>query len=394
MKNRWLWVFSLVFVAWQVWVHSSFQYYERSLAQDLTLSRSDLALIVSSFLVPYGLLQVPVGRLLDQGRVDRMLLLSSLMASGFSLTFMFSSDLAGLMLSRIGMGVACAVNFPASALLARRTLPPHRFALAMGLADGLLGWGAAFAALFPFVVPLQSWRAVVLTQTMVLVFVVVIPIWILNAREGAPVASPVAATEERVDRSWSPDAVVQVIRSCLMYAWGGGFVFGVAQYGLVSTLQGWSSTRMQGMTLTMSLGIAIGMFLSGLLGARSERRGKLLLVGTIMNGLTFLVLVLNRGLSVPAALVIALVLGLSLGVQVLAFPIAEEAAPPGQTALTVAIVNTVGTVFGAVMAVISGLILQASAPGELTPVLMTYGLLALFGLAMAGWIQRSAQATA
>ena len=87
MKNRWLWVFSLVFVAWQVWVHSSFQYYERSLAQDLTLSRSDLALIVSSFLVPYGLLQVPVGRLLDQCRVDRMLLLSSLMASGFSLMF-------------------------------------------------------------------------------------------------------------------------------------------------------------------------------------------------------------------------------------------------------------------------------------------------------------------
>ena len=83
----------------------------------------------------------------------------------------------------------------------------------------------------------------------------------------------------------------------------------------------------------------------------------------------------------------ALCLGLGLGVSVLAFPIAEDAAPSGQTALTVAIVNTTGTVTGGVMSIVSGLILEASAPGDLTPVLLVYGLLGLFGVAVATWIQ-------
>jgi hypothetical protein len=74
---------------------------------------------------------------------------------------------------------------------------------------------------------------------------------------------------------------------------------------------------------------------------------------------------------------------------VLAFPIAEDAAPPGQTAFTVAIVNTTGTVTGGVMSIVSGLILEASGPGDLSPVLAVYGLFGLFGVAVAEWIQLS-----
>ncbi len=92
-------------------------------------------------------------------------------------------------------------------------------------------------------------------------------------------------------------------------------------------------------------------------------------------------------------LLAALGLGLGLGSSVLAFPIAEEAAPPGQTALTVAIVNTtgtvIGTVTGGVMSIVSGLILEASGPGDLSPVLLLCGLFGLLGVAVAAWIQCS-----
>jgi hypothetical protein len=54
--------------------------------------------------------------------------------------------------------------------------------------------------------------------------------------------------------------------------------------------------------------------------------------------------------------------------------------------MTVSIVNTCGTLMGGVMTVVSGLILQASPSGDLSLVLVIYGALALFGVAMAGWI--------
>jgi MFS family permease len=385
MPNRRLWLVSLLFVAWLIWAETSFQFYDHALGRDLQLSASRVSLIAGSFLVPYGLLQIPVGRLLDQGRVDRWIWIAALMASGFSLTFAFSTDLVGLMLSRMGTGVACAVAFPASALLARRALPANRFALAMGLTDSLLGWGAVFAALIPLVFPWTVWRQLVVFQALFLAVMVVVPVMALG--RGLPSPEPHNHGNLAAAVQWDRAGVGKVIKACLMYAWGGGFVFGLAQYGLISGLRVWGAERTQWMSLTMSFGIGIGMVLAGWIGSRSIRRGLVLLTGTGMCVLALIALLQLPNAAGGLLLLAALGLGLGLGSSVLAFPIAEDAAPPGQTALTVAIVNTTGTVTGGVMSIVSGLILEASGPGDLSPVLAVYGLFGLFGVAVAAWIQ-------
>ena len=385
MPNRRLWLVSLLFVAWLIWAETSFQFYDHALGRDLQLSASRVSLIAGSFLVPYGLLQIPVGRLLDQGRVDRWIWIAALMASGFSLTFAFSTDLVGLMLSRMGTGVACAVAFPASALLARRALPANRFALAMGLTDSLLGWGAVFAALIPLVFPWTVWRQLVVFQALFLAVMVVVPVMALG--RGLPSPEPHNHGNLAAAVQWDRAGVGKVIKACLMYAWGGGFVFGLAQYGLISGLRVWGAERTQWMSLTMSFGIGIGMVLAGWIGSRSSRRGLVLLTGTCMCVLALIALLQLPNAAGGLLLLAALGLGLGLGSSVLAFPIAEDAAPPGQTALTVAIVNTTGTVTGGVMSIVSGLILEASGPGDLSPVLAVYGLFGLLGVAVAAWIQ-------
>lgn len=384
MHSRRLWVVSLLFVAWLIWAETSFQFYDHALGRDLDLSASRVSLVAGSFLVPYGLLQIPVGRLLDQGRVDRWIWIAALMASGFSFVFAFSTDLVGLMLSRMGTGVACAVAFPASALLARRTLPQSRFALAMGLTDSLLGWGAVFAALIPLVFPWTDWRQLVAFQALFLAVLVVVPVIALG--RSFP-SSPQKIQSLSTSDHWDRAGIGKIIKACLMYAWGGGFVFGLAQYGLISGLRAWGGERTQWMSLTMSFGIGLGMVMAGWLGSRSGRRGLVLLSGTGLNLLALIALLRLSNQAAGLLLLSALCLGLGLGVSVLAFPIAEDAAPSGQTALTVAIVNTTGTVTGGVMSIVSGLILEASAPGDLTPVLLVYGLFGLFGVAVATWIQ-------
>ena len=388
MPNRRLWLVSLLFVAWLIWAETSFQFYDHALGRDLQLSASRVSLIAGSFLVPYGLLQIPVGRLLDQGQIDRWIWIAALMASGFSLTFAFSTDLVGLMLSRMGTGVACAVAFPASALLARRALPANRFALAMGLTDSLLGWGAVFAALIPLVFPWTAWRQLVVFQALFLAVMVVLPVMALG--RGLP--SPELPQNHGGLASsvhWNRAGIGKVIKACLLYAWGGGFVFGLAQYGLISGLRVWGAERTQWMSLSMSFGIGVGMVVAGWLGSRSSRRGLVLLTGTGMNVLALIALLQLPNQAGGLLWIAALCLGLGLGCSVLAFPIAEDAAPTGQTALTVAIVNTAGTVTGGVMSIVSGLILEASGPGDLSPVLAVYGLYGLFGVVVATWIQFS-----
>ena len=391
MRSRWLWCISLLFVAWLVWAETSFQFYEHGLGRELQLPASQVSLIASSFLLPYGLLQVPVGRWLDQGRLDRWLWSAALLASGFSVAFASSTTLAGLMLSRFGIGVACAVAFPASALLAKRTLPESRFPLAMGLTDSLLGWGAAFSAIVPMLLPAVVWRQLVMLQAVLVAALVALPVLLLaeGRRHPSPslASSPAAQSPAAASEGWTRAGLGRVFQACLLYAWGGGVVFGLAQYGLISGLRGWSGGGMQWMTLTMSLGIGVGMLAAGWLGSRVSRRGKVLLLGTGLNVVALLCLVLLPDQSTLLLFAAALSLGLGLGASVLAFPLAEDAAPRGQTAFTVATVNTTGTVTGGVMAVVSGQILQASTPGNLTSVLVVYGLLALFGVAVATWVE-------
>jgi predicted MFS family arabinose efflux permease len=391
-SDRLLWITSLLFVVWLVWVETSFQYFEGSLGSDLRLHSAGVALVAGSFLLPYGLVQVPVGRLIDRGRVELWLLLAALAAACCSLVFASSDSLQGLLLSRIGTGMACAVAFPASALLARRSLPVDRFALAMGFTDGLLGIGAALAAVLPLVLGRFGWRDLVLLQGLSLALMVALPMLLLGASRRSPAVLPAAEQHVRVQR-WTRAGVNRLIQCCLLYAWGLGFVFGMAQYGLLSSLRGWSSPLMEGLTLIMSIGLVVGMVGSGALGGHPQQRGGLLLAGTVITLLSLLLLIMP---SLPRGVLMlpAFSFGVGIGTSVLAFPIAEAAAPSGQTALTVSIVNTSGTVMGGLMTIVSGLILQASPRGDLSLVLLIYGALALFGVVMASWISFSPEPAA
>ena len=391
-SDRLLWVTSLLFVVWLVWVESSFQYFEGSLGSDLRLDSAGVALVAGSFLLPYGLVQVPVGRLIDRGKVELWLLLAALAAACCSLVFASSNSLPGLLLSRIGTGMACAVAFPASAVLARRSLPADRFALAMGFTDGLLGVGAALAAVLPLLLGRSGWRDLVLFQGLSVALMVALPMLLLGGRRRAPVQLPTAEQDMRVQR-WTRAGVNRLIQCCLLYAWGLGFVFGMAQYGLLSSLRGWPNSLMEGLTLIMSIGLVVGMVASGALGGRPQQRGGLLLAGTVITLLSLLLLI-KTSLPQGVLMLPAFSFGVGIGTSVLAFPIAEASAPPGQTAMTVSIVNTSGTVMGGLMTIVSGLILQAAPQGDLSLVLLIYGALALFGVAMASWISFSSEPAA
>ena len=400
MRDRLLWILSLFFVAWMVWSEKSFQYFDQSLADELALSSADVAVVGGAFLLPYGLVQIPVGWLLDRGRAERWLLLGAITATALTLAFARAETLDGLIISRAGMGLACAVDFPASGLLARRTLSPQRFALAMGATDSLLGFGAALAALMPVLIHLGSWRQQVTLQIMVLALLVATPlVVVVVASSQQSRAKPSQSIRERqvTDHSgrWSADAIKKVVHAALIYAWGAGTLFGFCQYGLLSEVEGWSGSLKVGVGMVLSLFTSVGMLGAGWLGSHQSRRAPILLAGSCSSAALLLLVGCNPQ-SVIVLILAGAILGLGLGTSVLAFPLAEAAAPPAQTALVVAFVNTAGTLMGALMIMLSGVLLQVSTPGNTTLVVLTYGSLALLGIILAALLQintikRSAQ---
>jgi hypothetical protein len=382
LRVRLLWLLSLVFVVWMIWAETSFQYFEAPVASELQLSATNLALVSAAFLLPYGLMQIPVGWLLDRGVAERWLIGAALAAAVLTATFGLSGSFAALLVSRAGMGLACAVAFPASALLAYRSLPPRRFALAIGFTDSLLGVGASLSTLtFLFLQP-EQWRRLALLQSAVLMLLVALPALALARRQQQ--SRPVAAKAEAPKR-WSGAARRGVLLGALIYAWGGGMIFGLGQYGLISGLQQWTAALRLTATFALSLGLSFGMVGAGLLGGAPRRRAGLLLAGALVALAAFLLLVRAPLLADGLVVLIAAVLGLGVGTAVLAFPLAEEAAPAGCTAMAAASVNAAGTLTGALMTVVSGVILQVSPQGSTDLVVLIYGGLGGFAVLLA-WL--------
>ena len=389
LRARLLWWVSLVFVAWMIWAETSFQTYDRSLGQDLTLTPAQLAAIGGAFLLPYSLLQIPVGWLLDRWPVERLLLLGAFTAAACSLGFARAESWNALLWHRFGLGLSCAVAFPASGLLARRSLPPQRFALAMGATDSLLGFGAAVAVLMPLLLGGLGWRQQVLLQAIGLIALVLVPLACLQQRTAMTSAAALAAgapqpapNRQPAPARWTSRARRTVAHAAAVYAWAGGLLFGLGQYGLLSQLQHWGETLMLNVTLLLSLGLVAGMVLAGVLGGEPRRRRTLLLCGAVLTALALGWLIQGAGDPWQRLLAGGL-FGLGLGPCVLAFPMAEAAAPSGRTAMVVAMVNTAGTFSGAVMTLVSGWMLQRAAQAEPPLLLPIYGALALVGVLLA-----------
>ena len=385
-RARLLWWLSLLFVGWMIWAETSFQYYDRGLGADLDLSPAQLAMVGGAFLLPYSLVQIPVGWLLDRWPAERMLLCGVALAGLCSLGFAHADHFEGVLLQRLGLGLACAVAFPASGLLARRSLPPRRFSLAMGATDSLLGFGAALAAVVPVVAAMPGWRPQVLLQAAVLLVLVALPLSLLQRRGVSPASSaggtPPSASTAAAPARWSRRARRSVLHAAAVYAWAGALLFGLGQYNLLSQLQHWSEGLMLAVTFVLSLALAAGMLLAGGLGSLPRRRRPLLLGGSVLT-LAALVVLLQPDAPGWLRLVAGAAFGLGLGPGVLAFPMAVAAAPSNRTALVVATVNTAGTLAGAVLTLVSGWILQQAADGAPVPVFFVYGPVAVAGILLA-----------
>jgi MFS family permease len=173
-----------------------------------------------------------------------------------------------------------------------------------------------------------------------------------------------------------------VLHAAAVYAWAGALLFGLGQYNLLSQLQHWSEGLMLAVTFVLSLALAVGMLLAGGFGSRPQRRRALLLAGSVLTLGSLLVLLLPEAPG-GLRLVAGATFGLGLGPGVLAFPMAVAAAPPDRTAFVVAMVNTAGTLAGALLTLVSGWILQQAADGAPVPVLFVYGPVAVVGILLA-----------
>lgn len=129
------------------------------LGREVGLGSSQLGILSASFFVAFGLMQLPIGVLLDRFGQRRTVAITLLVAATGALWFGQGRDFGSLTAARALMGVGCSAVFMGVLVTCSRWLPPARFGTVSSIFIGIGGLGVLLATT-PFVAlqTVVGWR--------------------------------------------------------------------------------------------------------------------------------------------------------------------------------------------------------------------------------------------
>jgi MFS family permease len=132
--------------------------YDRLMAE-FAATGAVLGNLSACYFYAYGLMQLPVGLLLDRFGPRLLLTLSALVAAGGCLAFGWAESLEAAYAGRLLIGLGSAASFIGALTLAAQGLPAHRYAMVAGLTQAIAMFGGVAAqAPLAAVVAAIGWR--------------------------------------------------------------------------------------------------------------------------------------------------------------------------------------------------------------------------------------------
>lgn len=158
-------------IAWFVWGLAATFYFSDYLARvapsvmhrflqtDFGINEAEFGLLTASFYIPYILMQIPVGLVVDRLSIRHVLTLMSLITAMGCVVFGIASDLMMACFGRMLIGFSAAFAFVSALRLATSWFPPTMLGLLAGLTQALGMLGAASGdAPVSFLVATVGWR--------------------------------------------------------------------------------------------------------------------------------------------------------------------------------------------------------------------------------------------
>lgn len=357
------------FVLMHVVIEHSYGALQGAIAQDLGMTLGESALFAACYLAGYGLCQIPAGLLLDRYGARHILWIAATLAALSMLLLSWVNSPIAVGATRFLAGATTSFAFTGAALLARKRLPTHWFAPAMGAIEASIGFGAAAGLyLVGTLLPLAGWRETVqviaaLTGLAAIACLLCIG---LNppSREKAEGEAEAEAPARPIPFRKSLAVVAsnaQVRRCALIYGIMLGCVFGFAGFWNLQLMEAWGSTYAESVSdnVALMIGLAISALLAGGL-ARTYPRMRLVLILSNIGAAAML----TMDLFVPwpmidwQVMIEMFVLGMFLGTAIMTFALACADLPSGVVATAVAFVNCAGLLGAVIVQAVPGVILE------------------------------------
>ena len=330
--------------------------------------------MASIYLWVYGLMQIPVGVLLDRYGPRWLLTFAALTCAVGAFVFSLAEGMTGAYLGRAMLGFGAAFAIVGCMKIIANWFPPRRFAFLLGCVLFIGMFGAVFGeAPLAFLVHLYSWRTSL--QILGVAGLVIAILIFAILRDSPDVHAKIKPRVNNLADEHPLDSIFHVmfdngqtwlasIYGALMFAptlaFGGlwGVPFLQQAYGMNATSAG-------GYISWIFIGWAFGSPLVGWISDTVGRRKTTMYLGSFGALITMCVIIYVHPLPLMVLGVSMFLLGLFSSGFLMAFPLVKEINPNKYNATALGFINTLNTFGGALLQPIIGMVLDALWTGDM-----------------------------
>jgi MFS family permease len=365
-------------VAWFVWGLAAAYYFSdymarvaptvmhRELQIDFSMNEAGFGFLTASFYIPYVLMQMPVGLLVDRVSIRWLLTAMSLLTALGCGVFGWADHLAVAAIGRMLVGFSAAFAFISALRLATAWFPATMLGLLAGLTQalGMLG-GAAGQAPISFLVSLVGWRH---SMMCIALLFVVLAGFLFHFIQDKPGSESAELTQKRESNILVSLSLIILNRQTWINALYAGFLYAPAavlgeaigpaylQYG-----QGMSAHAAAFATSLIFIGWVFGGPLSGWFSDRIGRRKPIMLASAALGLLFISVLVYCPHLSVPMAYALLILFGFTNAGVAIAYAVSTELHSRAVVGTAIALTNMASIFVGALLQPIVGYLVDYAA---------------------------------
>jgi MFS family permease len=341
------------------------------LMHDFSATAVILGNLSAFYFYAYAALQIPVGLLMDRIGPRRLMTAAVAVAAAGSVLFAASEAITGAYFGRLLIGAGAAFSWVGVLTVLTQWFPARRFALFTGMAQAVGMAGAIFGQA-PLAVSVEQigWRSTLLVLSGI-GFAIAVGIWLVvrDKQHEAATSDGIGASLKvllRNRETWL-NAVFGLSMTAPMLAFA---ALWAVPY--LTTLHGIDRAGAAGVVSFMFVGWAIGAPVMGWLSDRIGARKPVMLIGALVNIVTFLAAIQLPWLPLSALSVVIFVNGLGASAMVLGFACAREHNPPQMSSTAMSIVNVAVIGSGALFQPLVGLLLDLQWNGALADGVRVY----------------------
>ena len=338
-----IWLVSVSFVLFQFFLQLSSGVLIGAIMHEMDLSALIAGALSASFYIVYTALQIPVGFLFDRKNPRLLLAGSTLVCAIGCFLSAASHDLIGVFAGRTLIGTGSAFAFVGLSHLLRQYFPKEQFAFMIGLSEtigflatvlGIIGMGS--------MIVFWGWHGFINGAGVVGLLI-------------AGCACKYIPSELPTDVSTKPFAEQVSVLLASKKLWINGLFIGLT-FTIVTVFGAlWAAPFLQAklccsprqaslVNALFFLGTGLSCPLFGWLSTQFSRRKPMIFASLSSTTLLFLIVLYlpTQNLVLLSCLMFAV--GLCCGAYILAYPIANELAPPGSSSACTGFINTLALV--------------------------------------------------